>query len=785
MILKCGLLLLFAATVQVGAEPLKLTIDGRPNAEVVLDITQPQRQLQYAAQELTNWLGRISGAAIPVVATPGALPVKIVLGTPKFSPAIAQFAKANAKDFAKLEESDGFIIRQQGDTIFIAAELTKGVLNGVYRFLELNTDIIFVREFEAETGCGTIYGQHPSIVNTIENLVDVPVFPRGRHFTGFTYENLAWQARLLNVVRCSVDGNLSLDRYRAMNLLQRVDSMVGTLSLGLIDPEKYAQTNPDFFPLIRGERVTYHDCQLCFMNPKMIEAFCEEAARVVASNPTTVITYSVGLGDNWEVCACDLCRAPITLPDGTTVRPTDKNFRSTQYTLFVNAVSDYLTTRFPHVQPLTSYTYLFTADAPAVLSREGSHRRYCPYIKNHKKPVYDDTVNANWHAKAEAFKKSGRPATALYEYYLCSSTPQFYHAVCDVAQKDFNYYRPALKDVYLDTVYGDTANFNGDKVYDISSIEFWVMSRLMWDPDVNVQEARRTFCRRAYREAAQPMIDYYETLAANYNDDPAGCYWNDDPISACKYYIVDKKLSNFVRTKLDEAVKKAVHPGSLRLIALHQARMLGLIDQAEKMPDKVTLNVPLTEKTPSADFLNAPEWKSAAVIDAFTKVSDSTIPAVRGSTVRFLHDKRNLYIAMRYENSDYYADFKAGKFARETPTDGTGDWNSLGGPYFELFIDGGLRDAGSYYHFAFAVNGNRYTGQSASMFRENAPKWTAVRQTEPTYWTAFVTIPLSEIGVNITQGNKLGVMIVANHGAWNGGQWHSPTGFQNVILEMK
>jgi len=777
--LICTVLLL--AVHAAVAAPLALTLEGKPNAEVVLDIARPQRQLEYAAQELTNWLGRISGAAIPIVRVPGTQPVKLVPGTPSHSPAIAAFAKECPGDFKRLEGSDGFIIRRRDDSIYLAAVKTKGVLNSVYRFLERNTDIIFVREFEAEEGCGTIYGHHPTIDVKLDDLVDVPVFPDYRFWTGHTDGNIIWQARLLNTFTRPLDGNMSPAIYKRISTYQDVSSMSGSLGLGLIDPQKYYDEYPDFFPLIKGQRVRYHDCQLCFMNPKLIAAFCEEAARVVGGNPKRVTSYSVGLGDNWDVCQCPLCLAPIELPGGGVVRMGDRNFRSTQYTLFVNAVSDYLTARFPHVKPIPGQAYLFTAEAPAVPARGGGPQ-YCPYIKNHKKPVFDDKVNAVWHDKAERFKQASMPIAGLYEYYLCSSTPQFYHAVCEVAQEDFNYYRPHLKGVYLDVVYGDTVGHGGDKVYDISAIEFWVMSRLMWNPETDVREARREFCRRAYREAAEPMIAYYERLARNYNEDPAGCFWNDDPVSACKHYLVDKELTGFVRDTLAKALDQAVHPGSRRLIELHRNRMLGLIGQAEKLPPRVTLQVPFAETPPAGDDVNATGWADGALIDGFTRISDARTPARRKSTIRILHDKQNLYLAARFEDPGYFADYQAGKF-KYNEDSGFG-WGGTDGPYVELFIDGDLRAAGSYYHLAFALNGRKHNGIGATA-NPKPPQWTAVCQARPGYWTARVVIPLADIGVNITQGNKLGAMIVANDGAWNGGQWHSPTGFQTLVLEMK
>ena len=104
-LLACGAVLL--ALHAPGATPLNITVDGKPHAEVVLDITSPQRQIEYAVTELTNWIAKISGAALPIVKAPGNLPVKLYLGTPDRTPAVAVFAKSCPDDFKKLEGRNG------------------------------------------------------------------------------------------------------------------------------------------------------------------------------------------------------------------------------------------------------------------------------------------------------------------------------------------------------------------------------------------------------------------------------------------------------------------------------------------------------------------------------------------------------------------------------------------------------------------------------------------------------------------------------------------------------
>lgn len=760
------------------AEALQVTSGGKPHAGIVLEEQgKPRAQLQYAAEELGKWVKKISGAELPRFSSPDVnLPVKIILGTPESSPAVARFAAANKEAFDRIGKSDGFIIREEGDRIYIAALRNKGVLNGVYRFLERNSDIIWVREREAEDGFGTIYSRNPDLKNSIRDLVDVPVFPKHRYWTNHSRGNSVWQARLLNNFNRPLDGNMTPDLFAFMRKVGNMDELSGSLGLGLLLP--YSKEHPEYFPLVKGKRVTYHDCQLCFMNPETIKAFCREAEKVVLGNPRKVTSYNIGLGDNWDVCECELCTAPIKLPDGRTVQPGDKNFRSTQYALFTNAVSDYLTKRFPWVKPIGAAAYLFTAEAPAVQVRGGGPC-YCPYIKNHKKPVYDDTVNKVWHEKAEAFRKAGMPVAELYEYYLCSSTPQFYHAISEVAQKDFQYYRPGLQGIYLDVVYGDTDNNDPGGVYDVSAIEFWVMSRLMWNPDIDVAEARREFCRRAYREAAPLMISYYEKLAENYNSDSAGCFWNDDPVSAAKHYIVEKNLASFVRETLSKAEKAAVHPGSRELIRRHRVRMEDLISKAEKLPDRQTLAVPNLSGAPVSLDPDSDEWKKAAKIESFTAVSNAKAPAQHPTRVYFRHDRSNLYVLFDFVNPKIHEMMDKLAALPDKGMSSNFDW----GACVEMFFDGDLRSAGSYYHMAFMMNGRTHTGQGPTEM-ENPPEWSVQPLRTESGARFLVRIPLSSIGVNISQGNKIGAMFVGNGGAWNGGQWHSPTGFQTLQLNM-
>lgn len=91
---------------------------------------------EWAHEEFTNYTARIFGAA-PKVAF--VLPDAAACGTPPCR--LEDFAD----DFAALKGTDGYAVRRRDDTIVFIADCPRGHVNGVHRWLEKNSDIIWPR----------------------------------------------------------------------------------------------------------------------------------------------------------------------------------------------------------------------------------------------------------------------------------------------------------------------------------------------------------------------------------------------------------------------------------------------------------------------------------------------------------------------------------------------------------------------------------------------------------------------------------------------------------------
>lgn len=566
-IIKCLLMGLLAPVLAVAALPL--TDNGRPVAEIVVDGDRVPPQIVFAAEELQNWIGKITGATLPIVKEAGTAKTRIHLGTPEFSPSIKMFAEKHKSDLEKMQSNDGFAIRTSGSDIYIFALDPKGVLNGVYRFLEKNSDIIFVRPLESEAGFGTIFGQHPTLQAIFVDTLDIPVFDT-RFMTG-DVAAYTWQARNLGVGEYGIEHIGSPETFNALNRIgTRMQWQSGFENV--LPTKAYERYYPQFDgkPQIREEGYN----QLCFTNPEMINEYINRLDKVIQNAPPRVKQFGIRIGDSWDLCQCETCSQPITLPGGVTVNPKDEDFRSVQFFMFVNDVAGMMAKKHPG-KTLAAQAYLWCAQSPRLKLGDNVTVRYCPYVKNHKFPI-THPVNKLWFDRFAGWPVASQHLE-LYEYYLCYTTPLFCNPVCDIAAQDFRFYvEKGLKGAYLDTTRSDNPdatlirNYSHADVFSASAIEFWVMMRLMWDPAQDVEKLRDEFCRRAYREAAAPMREYYAKIRAVWLGDAMGCGWNNDPTGSAKQYILGNNLTEPLSALLEQAAAQAVHPGSKALIDLHR-----------------------------------------------------------------------------------------------------------------------------------------------------------------------------------------------------------------------
>ena len=450
-------------------------------------------QARAAAYELQKWLGELTGGAdFPVVSAPtDADNAKIYLG--------AGFAKRHfPEDLAKLAANravDGFAVRVKDGDIYIFGTHPMGTMNGVHAFVENNSDLIWAM---ADDPDGTLFTVDPDLTAVWGDALELPAFI----VRGWQGGSGDWRRR--NRSNFPTGGG-----YDWSAKVQYGFALAGGHYLS---PQYYDRSEgmqADFNPVFHGERQkTWQPSRTlcCLANPEFPRhAFsCLPCVQEMRASGQYNCVY--GTDDNFGVCECETCTAPIRTTDGRMLTP-DVDFQayySAWLYTYLNKMDDAIQKEVPGYMTST-YAYFFAATYPPIKVNKTISPLLCAYYrKAYNQPIYAPANQDWWKIYKDWAKHTNQ--LYLYDYYGLSmnDTP-----IAEVYQEDLKAQRS------IGFLRSSTEGF-GMNQYCGCGDDRWCMARIAWNPDQDVEELHRRFNRRAYREAA-PWIDRYRgTIRRNW-----------------------------------------------------------------------------------------------------------------------------------------------------------------------------------------------------------------------------------------------------------------------------
>ncbi len=133
MMVKGRCVLVATALAAAGCAQSALVRNGRPEAAIVISATASADE-KLAAQELQDYVRKISGATLPVGTTAAAgLPSQVRIG--------AFGTEAVSACSGERPPPDGFALSRDGETLFIVGGDARGTLYGVYDFLDTDLGV--------------------------------------------------------------------------------------------------------------------------------------------------------------------------------------------------------------------------------------------------------------------------------------------------------------------------------------------------------------------------------------------------------------------------------------------------------------------------------------------------------------------------------------------------------------------------------------------------------------------------------------------------------------------
>lgn len=660
-----------------------------------------------------------------------------------------------AADLGALRGTDGYAVRRRGDgTIVFVADNPRGHVNGVHRWLERNSDMIWPRP----AGDCVVFTPRPGVdpASLDCNYIDVPAF-KLRYHGG--YSRGCWQFRrylVRNAATPMIDtatlGPEELEQARMIGATDAYFDIFGgghDMETRWFPVKEFYDAHPEFWALVDGKREPIVDrthgipqSQFCESNPAFAEAFAKSVETKIRNLPKSVGAISINIEDSVKTCQCDECNKPLQLPGGETIGPKDPSYKSTRFFLFFNKVARHVAKIRPDLKIL-QYAYLHLSVPPKIPVERNIVLKFCPYPRNMRESVFEGPSNRQWRDRAVGWL-ANTPSIYWREYYFCQCV-YYPRPICDTAAVDLREIRRrGVEFVYTDAAgYFDTSAVTNrisiysirqpySEHYDMCGLEAWAMHKLFWNPDLDPEELRGEFCRRTFGPAADDVRAFYRILHDSWQSETMPSCYNDESFPTAANFIAAKGLGGKCRACLESALGKADTAFRRNWIR----SMIGILDRwLADAPSYLAkpISVPRIDGAEPGFDLDDGVWSRAAELPALTALRKKGDADRCGNRVKVFADDRSLVVGMD-------ARTPGGRLYNRTPIPPR---NFPIGERGEVSVSS---PTDGYFHFCFDPDGNRYDAKGRDCGWRG--DWSVRTQRCETGWKAVVRIPFETIGFN-------------------------------------
>lgn len=526
------ILLMLLALIVVGCQSFNshcLFDKGNSQYTIIVD-SAASECVRYAAEELRDWVREVSGVTLPIVydLEAGSKGKRLVVG----------YNTVTSQRIQGISVPDGcndsFTYCSRGGDVFFWGDTDRGTLYSVYSFLE--------REF----GCRW-YNSRVSVVPKCESWSftelshsEVPAIRMRNDYYYDLNTHPEFAARL---------------RSNSTHSIPRAPKFGGSVNYWschtlpwFINAAVYFDEHPEYFGIVDGKRSP--KAQPCMSNPDVLKITIEETRKAIKNNPDYLI-YSVSQGDSYPHCQCEECKA-IKAQYGDT--------ESGILLWFINQVADAVKDEFPD-KFIGTFAYQETRPFPQnIKPRENMVIRLCP-IEECQLHAYDVCE------KNRAFLKDLEGWAAIADHlYIWDYTTSFTNYLLPMANVwTFQDRMRHFRDAHAIGVMPQGSYQSVNNAFE--DMKAYVLAKLMWNPDCDVDEVIRDFTDGFFGEAAGPIIrEYlaYERQSLVRDDNHEDLYPNERSLMYTDDFVPGAKVY-FSRAK--EAIREAGGDNVEELIA--------------------------------------------------------------------------------------------------------------------------------------------------------------------------------------------------------------------------
>lgn len=558
-LIAIGLTLSSPAIAQAEAEPFVLASGGYAQAVIVPQNGGNTNGISYAANELAKYLGKISGAHFMVATKPVPGYKTILVGTPY---------KASKPHELSIRVKDKNTLELTGDGAL-------GTCYAVYDLIETFGVVFSATDYEYVPSKREL-----SIAGDYAK-VDAPYMEWRDAWCEVQY----WHFEQMMKLRLPPPPN---QRWQNLFGGRARPNMGQTMTTGYVSRRKFSKTHPEWYAYVHktGQR-NFH--WVCVSNTNMFNQLFLEIENELKARPDT-FEIAVGVDDSSSFCECPDCLELVQKypdPDGTAVP-------AMQWVYLANKVGEHLYEKYPHVRVnFLGYGDRLPAN-PAMKLGPNVGAGLAELWRNHGLPA------DNNERSAVSLGNAARLSNSTHGPYIWDYLANFADYVIPfpnhrIFSQTVRYYKSCgVKGV-------NSQNQFASIIGDMAQMNLWIYAKLLWNPDLNIDELTRKYVNATYGKGARFILEYLNILEHSRLRQRwtwYGCYVGDTShyLTADDCVKIYRALDNAARAELRNPMARRVRITSL---AMALARYNDMIEPAKRM--KVNL--------PSRDTLYT-EWNA-------------------------------------------------------------------------------------------------------------------------------------------------------------------------------
>ena len=455
---KLGSRLLFLLALVVSCQPfcnaqsIRLADGGKSSYDIIIPRNASEME-KKSAGVLQNYFQKVAGAKLDIRPENGGDAAVIAVGNTQLAKNFIKAAKVN---------DDGYAIVSQGKNLVIAGEGTKGTLYGVYTFIE------------KYLGCRKWYAGPAQI--TPSQTVSIPA-------NLSLYENPAFEYR--ESFFPGIRDEEYVDWHK-LHQFTKLWGLYGDTYEKLVPAAVYFKSHPEYFALVKGKRIPN---QLCTSNEDVIKIIIDSLQRKMDANPNAKY-WSISPNAAPGYCECPLC-APITAREGSV---------SGNLVQMVNKIAAH----FPNAK-FTFLAHGYTQQAPKYAKPASNVYVQLTSIESDRLLPFTQTPSADDFMKGLAGWEKLTNNIYVWDYCAQFSAYLAPFPILPIFQ-------PNLQFMKKNMVKGVLEQGSGPGYSDMAELKGYVLAKLLWNPDINVEQLVQEFTDGYYGTAGQAVREYLSAI---------------------------------------------------------------------------------------------------------------------------------------------------------------------------------------------------------------------------------------------------------------------------------